>query len=288
MTTNTNSVSGFSIGQFTGHSGGPIHTATWAVADAKANVIILHGFAEHSARYDALAGELNNANLTVHAFDFASHGRSGGTPGDIRDFNDLVYDAQTFIRTTSSSSPNQPIFLVSHSVGSLVAVDALAAGKVAALVRGAVLLSPLVEVPERPPEVVTWALRAASSLVPKLRTTAVNPSLVTSDTTTVAEYAADPYVFHDKIGLRTATELLRGGRLALKVAPDVKVPTLLMYGSGDQLSVPTTMRKLSDALGSSDKTVREFPDMGHELLSEPVREQVVSQMIEWILRQADA
>ena len=46
---------------------------------AWATVLLVHGGAEHSARFDHVAAQLVEAGLDVHSFDWVGHGESGGT-----------------------------------------------------------------------------------------------------------------------------------------------------------------------------------------------------------------
>ena len=59
-------------------------TYTWDdVSDPVGVVQVAHGLAEHAARYDRLAPELNAAGYVVHATDHRGHGSSiAERPGD--------------------------------------------------------------------------------------------------------------------------------------------------------------------------------------------------------------
>ncbi|MES6484246.1 alpha/beta fold hydrolase [Cutibacterium acnes] len=46
------------------------------VPNAKGAVVIVHGAAEHSGRYDYLAKRLNDAGYSTYRFDHRGHGRS--------------------------------------------------------------------------------------------------------------------------------------------------------------------------------------------------------------------
>ncbi|MGH2555701.1 MAG: alpha/beta fold hydrolase, partial [Actinomycetota bacterium] len=74
-------------------SGTEIFVRTWPVAEAKAVVVITHGVAEHSGRYEHVAQALNAAGYSVFAYDHRGHGRSVGFPADMGDdLDQLVQD----------------------------------------------------------------------------------------------------------------------------------------------------------------------------------------------------
>ncbi|MFA7267402.1 MAG: alpha/beta fold hydrolase, partial [Candidatus Nanopelagicales bacterium] len=125
------------IGGFIGRQELPIHTIAWTVEQPKACVVLFHGYGDHSARYVKVAQNLNAVGISVYGMDFQGHGRSGGGRGYIHSFNDFVYDAKTVIESVSASQPKVPLFVLGHSIGGLVIVNALAAPQLAAQVSGA-------------------------------------------------------------------------------------------------------------------------------------------------------
>ncbi|MEX0786127.1 MAG: alpha/beta fold hydrolase, partial [Dehalococcoidia bacterium] len=49
---------------------------SWRPAEPKATVAIVHGFAEHSGRYDHAGEHLAAAGYAAYALDLRGHGRS--------------------------------------------------------------------------------------------------------------------------------------------------------------------------------------------------------------------
>ena len=75
------------------------------VPNAKGAVVIVHGAAEHSGRYDYLAKRLNDAGYSTYRFDHRGHGRSArpyvdnAIPrGHIDDWSNLVNDVHQFVQ----------------------------------------------------------------------------------------------------------------------------------------------------------------------------------------------
>lgn len=272
------------IGGFYGHRELPIHTIDWPTPDAKATVIVFHGFGDHSARYEGFARALNDVGVSACSYDFQGHGRSGGGRGYIQHFNDLVFDAKTVIGRAAADNPGRPLFLVGHSLGSLVALSALASPQIAAQVSGAVLMSSPVVVPGSPPEALLPALEAVSILLPMVPTGGVDPNKTSDVQAAVTAYEADPFVLHKSIGLRAGLQILKGAQTALKLASSVSVPTLVLSGARDEIAIPTGSQALYEALGGADNEVVVFPESSHELLNASEQGEVTGRIIGWIER----
>ena len=92
----------------------------------KGVVQIAHGAAEHSLRYDRFARFLNRAGYAAYANDDRGHYMTAGS----RDragiagpdgWNRIVGDAKQLTDLIRAENPGVPVFLIGHSMGSLVA-----------------------------------------------------------------------------------------------------------------------------------------------------------------------
>eukprot|EP01013_Petalomonas_cantuscygni_P044199 TRINITY_DN879_c0_g3_i2.p1 TRINITY_DN879_c0_g3~~TRINITY_DN879_c0_g3_i2.p1 ORF type:complete len:377 (+),score=41.68 TRINITY_DN879_c0_g3_i2:508-1638(+) len=82
-------------------------------------VFILHGFAEHHRRYDAVAANLCAAGFVVASFDFRGHGISGGPRGIVRTHRDLCDDADRVLRALYTATPLGAFLLPSAAADSV-------------------------------------------------------------------------------------------------------------------------------------------------------------------------
>src|ERR1700704_3710575 len=85
------------------------------VTNARAEVLIAHGFGEHSGRYEALTDHLTSHNYSVTAYDHRGHGLSDGLPGHVESFNEYDEDLAKVIAVVRSRSEARPLFLIGHS-----------------------------------------------------------------------------------------------------------------------------------------------------------------------------
>lgn len=91
----------------------------------KALIIFLHGLHEHSGRFAQFAPRLADDGFACCAVDHRGHGRSDGIPGYFDDVQRIIGDAQTFIVHCRKQFPGLPCFVLAHSFGGLVTVEAL-------------------------------------------------------------------------------------------------------------------------------------------------------------------
>ena len=61
--------------------------------DARAQLVILHGFGEHSGRYEQLMTERAEHGLSSLAIDYRGHGRADGRRGHVNRFSEYLTDA---------------------------------------------------------------------------------------------------------------------------------------------------------------------------------------------------
>ena len=91
----------------------------------KAIVLISHGLNEHSLRYFGIAIELAKLGFGVYSIDHVSHGKSDGKKGIIADNTVLYLDFISFSKMIRDQYPQVPLFLLAHSMGTLVALKSI-------------------------------------------------------------------------------------------------------------------------------------------------------------------
>src|SRR5689334_9388000 len=84
---------------------------------ATGTIAVLHGYAEHSGRYEMLARHFAPLGFAVYACDLRGHGRSGGPRGHIRRFSDYIRDTDAFLKAIRLEAPDCRLFLLGHSLG---------------------------------------------------------------------------------------------------------------------------------------------------------------------------
>ncbi len=89
----------------------------------KAIVLIIHGMCEHKERYIELIEELNKHNFSAIITDLRGHGESINEEyklGMIGSIDQMVDDQYKVLEYIKNDNPNLPIYLYSHSMGTLI------------------------------------------------------------------------------------------------------------------------------------------------------------------------
>src|SRR4051812_2399837 len=66
-------------------------------APARARLGIVHGYGEHSGRYEHLMRHFARRGVACHAFDFRGHGLSSGRRGFVQQWHEYVADLSAFL-----------------------------------------------------------------------------------------------------------------------------------------------------------------------------------------------
>lgn len=258
-----------------------IYKRTWAPAgEPQAFVLLVHGYAEHCGRYGAIAGRLAAAGLQVDAFDLPGHGRSGGRRGYIHSFEKLVDTLKLQLVAARNRAGDRPLFLLAHSMGGLVAVHALIRQPDG--LRGAVLSSPLLAVPEDVPAWKLWASDWLGRYLPGFPVERLESTAIARDPAVVAAYRADPLVYHGALKARTGLELLRAIRQATAHFSQIKLPLLVLHGTGDRIAPFSGSERIYREAGSKDRTCYWEQGGYHELLNDVNRAAAEDAILHWI------
>jgi alpha-beta hydrolase superfamily lysophospholipase len=266
-------------GRLDGAGGVAIFWQAWRPPAVRAAVVLAHGASEHSGRYEWTAEQLAERGYATYALDHRGHGRSEGPRAYIDRMDNVVADLDALVHLAAERHADAPIFLLGHSMGGCVALAYAIAhqDKLDGL-----LLSAPVAVLEAASPATRVAGAVLSVVAPRLGVYDIDSTAVSRDPEVVQAYDADPLNHHGKLPARTVAELSSTvGRFPEQVAR-LTLPLLIMHGTADRL-VPQAGSDLVDARASSeDKTYLRYDGLYHELLNEPERERVVSDIADWL------
>jgi alpha-beta hydrolase superfamily lysophospholipase len=260
----------------------------WEVPEgtpARGTILLVHGIGEHSGRYGAVAAALAGLGLHVRGYDHRGHGRSGGARGVIPHSEALLDDLRLVFDGLAAEHGQRPL-LLGHSMGGAIAAHAATGGWVQP--KALILSSPALK-----PH-VTRGRRAAAWIGRRLIPDRAVPSglpadAISHDPQMVAAYRADPQV-HDRITARLYDAITRDGVAALRQAPGLTTPTLLLVAGADRIADPDGAREFVSALPPGVGTLHSYEGLYHELFneSEPDRSRVIADMCEWVRGRLDA
>lgn len=266
-------------GRLDGTGGLELYWQAWLPeSEARAVVVISHGVSEHSARYAHVGERLAGAGYAAYALDHRGHGRSQGKRVMVN-ADEAVADLRAFIDVAAARSPGKPIYLLGHSMGAAIAIacavrhqDALAG----------LMLSGALADPDAASPVTRGLSRVLSALTPGLGVYQLDHSAISRDPDVVRAFEQDPLVHHGKLPARTVAELTGAVRRFPDEVPALRLPLLVMHGGEDSLTTIAGSRMVHERASSSDKSLEIYDGLRHEILNEPEKERVLSEMIEWL------
>ncbi len=289
MNATNNSHHGF---WFTSGDGLQIACSRWQSRGPARGVIqIAHGLGEHLGRYSDLIVVLQEAGLVVYANDHRGHGRTGTSTKQLGDFGEggfdlLVQDMVELTLLAKEENPEKPFVLLGHSMGSFAAqqyvldhsysIDGLA-------LSGSGSLDGLAKLARRAVPKKNNFLNAAFE-------PARTPfDWLCRDARVVDAFMDDPLCFGALEPASAQSFLAASTRLAdpdalSEIRPDL--PMYLFSGSNDpvgqQLEGVRTLIERYHKAGVSDISYDFYEGGRHEMLNEPNRSQVRTNLLVWL------
>lgn len=294
---------------FTSPDGVRVFVYKWAPEGEKpkAAVQVVHGAAEHAARYARFAEHLTQAGYIVYAGDHRGHGKTAGelsqaglvTGEDC--WNCMVNDEKQLSEIIQQENPGLPLFLFGHSMGSFMGQtyierwgDALQ-GVVLSGTTGLTLI-PAEALPALEQAAAGAGRDQPSAAFGALFATVNAPfepartpfDWLSRDPAEVQKYVDDAWCgfpFSNGLTLelgRGAVEMIQRENQA-RIPKDL--PVLLVSGELDPVGANDGVRALAQRyqeLGIQDVQVILYPQGRHEMLNETNRDEVQRDVTRWL------
>jgi acylglycerol lipase len=266
-----------------GAGGDPLFVQSWMPdAAARGAVVLLHGLAEHSGRYDELVARLVYRGLAVYALDHRGHGQSPGPRANVGRFSWLVADAATRLAAAQAELPGRPVVLLGHSMGGAIALaTALARPD---LVTALALSAPALGADPATSRLKLALARLLSVAAPSVGVLRLPSDALSRDPQVGRAYDRDPLVHRGAIPARSLVELLGAMARFPATAPRLNMPVLAMHGTADRLVPLKFTAPVLERLGGADRVIRHYAGFYHELFNEPDRHLVYADLETWLER----
>ena len=269
--------------RFEGAEGRSLFRRAWLPAAPRAVLVVVHGFGEHSGRYEELARFFARHGFAVHAYDHVGHGQSSGRRGHVDAFDWFHDDLERFVAFARAEHPGLPLVLLGHSMGGLVVASfgGMRTPDADLLVTSGAALS----VGKGVSSFKMWLARVLRSVWPTLAIEAgLDVQGLSRDPEVIARYEADPLV-HGKASVAFGAAMNEIAGRAIECAGRVRQPMLLMHGEQDPLCEAEGSRRFFEALPRDEvagSALQLYPELRHEIFNEPERKQVFGDMLEWV------
>ena len=297
---------------FTSVAGQPLTLYLWQTdAPCRGVIQLVHGMAEHIARYDRLARALCAAGYTVAGHSHLGHGEDAredelGFFGRKDGWDHLVEDVHAAHEMLLKRFPGQRFAILGHSMGSFVTREYLLRyggdltaavicgtgwfpGPLCSVARAAAALCGAFGGWQKPAPLVDRLMSKDNN---KAFAPARTPfDWLSRDTAEVDKYIADPrcgFLFTARGYYDMFTGLKNRSRLHRLAALPGDLPVLFISGDADPIGtqgkgVNTVAQQFRDA-GVRDVTVRLYPGARHELFNETNRDEITAELIDWLNR----
>jgi alpha-beta hydrolase superfamily lysophospholipase len=266
---------------------GERYRRSWLPAEPSRVMVLVHGYAEHTGRYDEMAMHFAERGFAVHAYDQAGHGRTVGPRGHVDRFDRLVDELARFVELVRLDHPGLPLTLVGHSMGGLVvaATAAFQHPEVEQIVLSGALLQLGGEGAGLRQSISLGVARMVSAFAPRVAlATGLDLQGLSRDPEVIRRYEEDPFV-KDRMSVRFAAGMSSMISAVRGAADRIERPILILHGGEDSLSPPAGSRHLHAGLSekiAAKSGLQIYPELKHEIFQEPEREQVWRDIERWL------
>ncbi|RIN39152.1 alpha/beta hydrolase [Staphylococcus succinus] len=261
------------IKYLTSKDGTRLYTKINEVKDAKANIIIVHGLAEHLDRYDEITEYLNAKQFNVIRYDQRGHGRSDGQQTYFSHVEEIVEDLSTIIDEVKVNYGDK-VYLIGHSMGGYTVM--LYGTKHPNVVDGVITSGALTQYNY---ELFGELDRSMSSH------TYIDNDLgegVCSDKSVITKYKLDD-LNAKQISMGLIYTLMDGVQYLKNHADAFKAHILILHGKDDGLVSYKDSMQLYEEIGSKHKSLHIYDGLQHEIFNESSYNQsIFREITDWL------
>jgi len=269
-------------GEFIGEKELKIYYQAWFPDEKpKAAIQIVHGFAEHSDRYENVVNKLVPLGYAIYADDHRGHGKSEGVINYVDNFDQYVEDEKKLYDIVKENHSNSKYFMLGHSMGSGIAI--YFTKKYEDLLDGLILSG----TGSAAGGEVSWFLKFISKIFSKLAPKMtidpnLDPESLSHDPKVVQAYEEDPLVHHKEVTTRLGYEMIKKFGKVEDIIKKFNLPLLVQCGSEDEAM--HGIEELQKHFKMDDKTVKIYDGLYHEVYNEikEKREKVLDDLANWL------
>ncbi len=245
----------------------------------RATICLVHGFGEHSARYDSWARRFCDENIMVYAVDYRGHGKSEGKRGVVNSIAEINDDINAMLRRCKGSWHDVPNFIYGHSMGGALVLNFLV--KRRSDFDGAIITSPWLGLVNTPSPTKLKLIKLLDYIFPRVTVSSgIKSNQMSTDSELVMDRENDP-LMHGKISVRLFNQIQARTESLMNDSLNIRIPILLAHGLADPITNPETTRKWAEKY-TPLTTFIGYENALHELHNEPIAKDLFNEIINFI------
>jgi len=274
-------------GKFEGLNGCQLYYKTWFPDEPpKATIVIVHGAGEHIDRYKNLVDVLTKSGYALLGYDQRGHGRSEGKLGHIYSWDDYRGDLRIFINKAKQIVPDSPIFVLGHSLGSLIVLDYMI--HYSDGISGAIISGTSLDPEDAAPPFQVFMAKVLSGIYPTFSLKIpLSGKGLSRDLQVAKAYNEDPLVHWERTA-RWGTECLKVIKYIESNPDKIDIPILFVHGEKDPLVTAKGAQHFFDRIRDIDKTIYIYKDNLHETLNDLDYMEVIADIEKWLVDHTDS
>ncbi|MEI8324040.1 MAG: alpha/beta fold hydrolase [Betaproteobacteria bacterium] len=256
----------------------------WSPQAPRAVILGIHGGMAHAGDFVTPALYFRDRGIATVSYDLCGHGKLARV--DIPGFYVFLADTELFLAWLKTQYPDQPIFLMGHSMGALIAAH-LELGRFAGNpdIKGIILSSPYFVNAVRVPRVLV----ALSSVLARMFPTAKVPmesltQSLTHDTAILARHYADEQdnIRASEVSFRFAAALLSAQAALRGELSAWRHPTFAVLAGDDKLANAQAARSMLETMPHQLLELHWHRENYHENFNERNRETTFRDIEVWL------
>jgi alpha-beta hydrolase superfamily lysophospholipase len=256
----------------------------WEPENPRVIFLTIHGGMDHGGNYVEPGLYFRKHQMATVAHD--QHGHDHKEKVYIPRFEVFLDDMELMVEWVKNEYKDVPIFILAHSMGSLVATHyGLKKTDIDPQIKGFILSSPYYVNVVRVPWIMLKMVGILSAVAPRMSVPMedIRPN-VTHDEAIYRRHCRDveDNIMAGKASARFASELLKAQRWVPEHIARWNHPVLAIIAGDDKLADADASRELIGKIDRSLVTEQYYPDNFHENFNELNREEVFARIVEWV------
>ncbi|MDT8378298.1 MAG: alpha/beta hydrolase [Desulfotignum sp.] len=268
-------------GHFKGVGNANIYYQAWLPdGNVKAILLLVHGLGEYCGRFTNHVNHFVPLGYAIYGLDHLGHGKSDGEREVIERFADYTEPLTRYYQMVKGRHPGKPVFIFGHSMGGLITCSYLIDHQ--ADFKGAILSAPAIKVSDSISQFTITLGKIFSRIAPETGVIELDASAISRDPGVVEAYMNDPLIFHGRTPARLAAEILKAMMRVSAQAEKITLPLIIVQGSKDKIVDPQGAQMLYKKAGSTDKTLKVYEGLYHEIHNEPECSIMFKDVEDWL------